>query len=113
MYKAIYNDFKKSNFDAFTNELALVYLDIDEAVSKVQRWSKRKRVRTNLLNFPAKSYIYPERLETCVVIGAWNYPSQLPHAADVRPIAAGSSVVLKPSEVHCEASNIIAENVHS
>src|SRR5690554_2387652 len=113
MYKAIYNDFKKSNFDAFTNELALVYLDIDEAVSKVQKWSKRKRVRTNLLNFPAKSYIYPEPLGTCLVIGAWNYPIQLSFAPVVAAIAAGNTVVLKPSEVPSETSNIIAEIVNS
>src|SRR5690554_6266588 len=84
---------------SFTNELALVYLDIDEAVSKVQKWSKRKRVRTNLLNFPAKSYIYPEPLGTCLVIGAWNYPIQLSFAPVVAAIAAGNTVVLKPSEV--------------
>src|SRR5690554_4686608 len=62
--EAIYKDFKKSVFDTFTNELAILYLDIDEAVAKVQKWSKRKRVKTNLVNFPAKSFIYPEPLGT-------------------------------------------------
>lgn len=66
--EAIYTDFKKSKFDTFTNELALLYLDIDEAVAKVNKWSMRKRVGTNLINFPAKSYIYPEPLGTCLVI---------------------------------------------
>ncbi|HLW29764.1 MAG TPA: aldehyde dehydrogenase [Brumimicrobium sp.] len=113
MYKAIHNDFKKSTFDTLTNELALVYLDIDEAVSKVQKWSKRKRVKTNLLNFPAKSYIYPEPLGTCLVIGAWNYPIQLSFAPVVAAIAAGNTIVLKPSEVPSETSNIIAEIVNS
>src|SRR5690554_6132896 len=113
LYDAIYKDFKKSKFDAFTTELALVYLDIDEAVSKVQKWSKRKRVKTNLLNFPAKSYIYPEPLGTCLVIGAWNYPIQLSFAPVVAAIAAGNTIVLKPSEVPSETSNIIAEIVNS
>src|SRR5690554_538399 len=113
MYKAIFNDFKKSEFDALTNELALVYLDIDEAVSNAQKWSKRKRVRTNLLNFPAKSYIYPEPLGTCLIIGAWNYPIQLSFAPVVAAIVAGNTVVLKPSEVPSETSSIIAEIVNS
>src|SRR5690554_1622627 len=113
VYEAIYKDFKKSEFDTFTNELSLLYLDIDEAVSKVQKWSKRIRVRTNLLNFPAKSFIYPEPLGTCLVIGAWNYPIQLSFAPVIAAIAAGNTVVLKPSEVPSETSRIIAELVNS
>src|SRR5690554_230555 len=111
--QSVFNDFKKSEFDVFTNELALVYLDIDEAISKIQKWSKRKRVRTNLLNFPGKSYIYPEPLGVCLVIGAWNYPIQLSFAPVVAAIAAGNVVLLKPSEVTSETSNIIAEIVNS
>lgn len=111
--QSVFNDFKKSEFDVFTNELALVYLDIDEAISKIQKWSKRKRVRTNLLNFPGKSYIYPEPLGVCLVIGAWNYPIQLSFAPVVAAIAAGNVVLLKPSEVPSETSKIIAEIVNS
>jgi aldehyde dehydrogenase (NAD+) len=110
---AIYSDFKKSVFDTFTSELSLLYLDIDEAVSKVQKWSKRKRVRTNLLNFPAKSFIYPEPLGTCLVIGAWNYPIQLSFAPVIAAIVAGNTVVLKPSEVPSATSSMIAELVNS
>jgi len=32
--EAIYADFKKSSFDNFTNELALLYTDIHEAVKR-------------------------------------------------------------------------------
>ncbi|WP_107039356.1 aldehyde dehydrogenase family protein [Brumimicrobium mesophilum] len=113
LYSAIHKDFKKSRFDTFTTELALLYLDIDEAVSKVQKWSKRKRVRTNWLNFPAKSYIYPEPLGTCLVIGAWNYPIQLSLAPVIAAIAAGNTVVLKPSEIPSGTSSIIADIVNS
>ncbi|WP_317045819.1 aldehyde dehydrogenase family protein [Brumimicrobium salinarum] len=110
--EAIFSDFKKSKFDTFTNELALLYTDIDEAISKVQKWSKRKRVKTNLLNFPAKSYIYPEPLGTCLVIGAWNYPIQLSFAPVIAAIAAGNTVVLKPSEIPSATSNVIAKIVN-
>ncbi|RFC54360.1 aldehyde dehydrogenase [Brumimicrobium aurantiacum] len=112
MNAAIYADFKKSKFDTFTNELALLYLDIDEAISKVRKWSKRKRVRTNMINFPAKSFIYPEPLGTCLVIGAWNYPIQLSFAPVIAAIAAGNTVVLKPSEVPSATSEIIAKMIN-
>lgn len=112
MMDAIYSDFKKSRFDTFTNELALLYLDIDEAIKKLPRWSKRKRVSTNLINFPAKSYIQPEPLGTSLIIGAWNYPFQLSFAPVIAAIAAGSTIVLKPSEVPSATSSIIAKLVN-
>lgn len=109
MIDAIALDFKKSEFDAYTNELALVYGDINEAIKKIRRWAKVKRVRTNLVNFPAKSYIIPEPLGVALVIGAWNYPYQLSFAPVVAAIAAGCTVVLKPSELPSDTSRIITK----
>jgi aldehyde dehydrogenase (NAD+) len=37
MYDAIYKDFKKSEFDTYTTELALLYSDIKEAKKKVEK----------------------------------------------------------------------------
>lgn len=111
--EAIYADFKKSPFETFTNEFGLVFLDIDEACSKLKKWSKRKRVRTNWVNFPAKSYIIPEPLGVSLVIGAWNYPYQLSFAPVIAAIAAGNTVILKPSELPSHTSRIMAELINS
>lgn len=112
MFEAIYSDFKKSSTDTLTNELALLYIDIDEAVYNIHNWSKRKRVGTNLINFPAKSYIYPEPLGNTLVIGAWSYPYQLSFAPAIAALAAGNTVVLKPSEIPSATSRLIAEMVN-
>lgn len=111
--EAINSDFKKSVFDTFTTELSFLYIEIDEAIKKVSKWAKRMRVGTNLLNFPGKSYIYPEPLGTCLVIGAWNYPIQLSIAPAIAAIAAGNTTVIKPSEVPSATSKIIAELINS
>jgi aldehyde dehydrogenase (NAD+) len=74
---AIYNDFSKSSFETYATELALIYHEIKLALRKLKRWSKPKRVRTNLANFPAKSYIIPEPYGNALIVGAWNYPYQL------------------------------------
>ncbi len=111
--EAIYADFKKSPFETFTNEFGLVFLDIDEACRKLKKWSKRKRVRTNWVNFPAKSYIIPEPLGVSLVIGAWNYPYQLSFAPVVAAIAAGNTVILKPSELPSNTSRVMAELINT
>ena len=86
--EAIYADFGKSPFETFTNEFGLVFLDIHEACRKLKSWAKRKRVSTNWVNFPAKSYIIPEPLGVSLIIGAWNYPYQLSLAPAVAAISA-------------------------
>ncbi|HSQ47355.1 MAG TPA: aldehyde dehydrogenase [Lutibacter sp.] len=109
---AIYADFKKSAFDTFTNELALLYIDIDEAIRNVKKWAKRKSVKTNILNFPAKSYIIPEPLGVSLIIGAWNYPYQLSIAPAIASIGAGNTIILKPSELPNETSKLMAKLIN-
>ena len=91
MEKTIFEDFSKSAFDNYSTELALLYLEIDDAVKKVRKWAARKRVATNIVNFPARSYMIPEPLGVTLVIGAWNYPYQLSFAPAIAAIAAGNT----------------------
>ncbi|MCF6214054.1 MAG: aldehyde dehydrogenase [Flavobacteriaceae bacterium] len=113
IYKAIYKDFKKSEFDTYTSELSLVYNDIKEAKRNLKSWGKVKSVGTNFLNFPAKSYIIPEPLGVCLIIGAWNYPYQLSLAPVVAAIAAGNTIILKPSEISNATSALMAQLVNN
>lgn len=114
LYDSVYSDFKKSSTETYITELSPIYNDINEAIKKVRKWSKIRKVKTNLVNFPAKSYILPEPLGVCLVIGAWNYPYQLSFGPVIAAIAAGNTVILKPSEVSVKTSramaNIINEN---
>ena len=110
--EAIYLDFKKSSFENYTNELSLVYHDIDTAIKKIKRWARTKKVKSNLVNFPAKSYVVPEPLGVVLVIGAWNYPYQLSLAPLVAAIAAGNTVILKPSELPAHTSAIMAKLIN-
>lgn len=109
---AIYKDFKKSSFDNYTNELSLLYHDIDEAIINLNYWAKTKKVPTNIVNFPSKSYIVPEPLGVTLIIGAWNYPYQLSFAPAIAAIAAGNTVILKPSELPIHTSNLMAKLVN-
>lgn len=114
LYEAIYKDFKKSEFDCYTTELALLYKDIKQSRKMIFKWSRREKVPSGIINFPASSYIIPEPLGVCLVIGAWNYPYLLSFAPAIAAIAAGNTVVLKPSELpkHTAAviSKIVREN---
>ena len=113
MYAAIYEDFGKSEFDTYTTELALIYMEINEAIRKVRSWSDVEHVRTNLVNFPAKSYVIPEPLGVSLIIGAWNYPYQLSLAPVISALSAGCTVLLKPSELPSRTSAVMANIINT
>ena len=106
--RAVFNDFKKSSFENYMTEIGIVLYDIKQAKKKLTRWSSKQRVKTNLGNFPAKSYIIPEPLGVTLIISSWNYPYQLSLAPIVAAIAAGNTIILKPSEISSQTSSVMA-----
>lgn len=109
---AIYEDFGKSEFETYLTELSQIYHEIDMFVKKVPRWSRRKRVPGSLANVPSRSYILPEPLGTTLVIGAWNYPYNLSLIPALSSLAAGNTVILKPSELPARTSQVMAEIIN-
>lgn len=113
LYVAIKADFGKSEFEGYVGELALIYQDIDEAVKLLKKWIKPQKVPTNLANLPAKCAIYPEPLGVALIMGAWNYPIQLVFGPAVAAMAAGCTVVMKPSELTAHSAAVVKKIVAS
>lgn len=112
MYEAIHKDFSKSEFETYASELGIVYHEINTFLKHIRKWSRKKRVSTNLANFPAKSYILKEPFGVCLVIGAWNYPYQLSLLPAITALAAGNTVILKPSELPLHTSNVLTQLIN-
>lgn len=112
LYQEIYKDFKKSAFETYATELGVIYHEIDLAIAKMKKWTRKKRVSTGIANLPGKSYIVPEPLGVTLIIGAWNYPYQLSFAPAVAAIAAGCTVILKPSEIAPHTASAMAKLVN-
>jgi aldehyde dehydrogenase (NAD+) len=111
LYAAVQADFGKSEHEAFLTEWAILIKDIDEALGSLKNWTKPQKVRTNLVNWPGKSFTIAEPFGQCLVIGAWNYPIQLSFAPVIAALAAGNTVFLKPSELAANSAQCMAEIV--
>ena len=111
-YKAIYEDFGKSGFETYLSEFSLIFHEINIYTKNIKKWSKPKKVSTGLANFPAKSYIIPEPLGTTLIIGASNYPYQLSLIPAITSLAAGNTVILKPSEIPSKTSEVMAKIIN-
>ncbi|MEW7280528.1 aldehyde dehydrogenase family protein [Aquimarina sp. 2201CG1-2-11] len=112
LFEAIYKDFKKSSYETYATELSVIYNEIDTAIKNVKKWAKVKKKVAGLLNLPGLSYSIPEPYGTILVIGAWNYPYQLSLAPVVAAIAAGCTVILKPSEVSHHTSAMMTQLIN-
>jgi len=112
LYEAIDKDFGKSIYETYETELSIIYHELNLAIKNVKYWSRVKSVATNLANFPGKSRIFSEPYGVTMVIGAWNYPYQLSLVPVVSSIAAGNTVILKPSELAANTSSAMAKLIN-
>lgn len=106
---ALYADFKKPKFETVMTETGIVISELQLTIRKLKSWAKPKRVFPSLLNFPSKDRVHSEPYGTTLIISPWNYPYQLALAPLIGAIAAGNTVVIKPSELTPNTSAIVAE----
>ncbi|TVZ25290.1 aldehyde dehydrogenase (NAD+) [Gillisia sp. Hel_I_86] len=106
---ALYSDFKKPVFESVLSETAFILSELQYIVKKLKKWARPKKVSSSLINFPSSDYIYSEPYGKCLIIAPWNYPFQLAISPIMGAIAAGNTVVLKPSELTPNTSKILEE----
>jgi len=109
IYDALYKDFKKSKFETYFSEIGILISEIDMTLKNLNAWTKPKKVRAAALNFPSRDFICSEPYGQVLIIAPWNYPFQLAIAPVISAIAAGNTVVLKPSELTPHTAQIIED----
>ncbi len=110
IYGALHRDLHKNREEAYVTELGLVLQEIGYALKHLGQWMRPEKVRTNLLNLPSSSRILKEPMGTVLIIGPWNYPLMLLLGPLTGALAAGNTVVLKPSE-HAPATAMVMRNI--
>lgn len=111
IYKALYKDLGKSEFESYTTEIGFVLSSISYAIKNLKKWARPRKIRTPFYLFPSRSFIINEPYGTVLIIGPFNYPFQLLFEPLIGAIAAGNCVVLKPSENAPHVSAVIAEMI--
>lgn len=109
LFQAIYKDLNKSETEAFMCEIGLVLSDLNYQMKHLKKNMKKKNKKTPLAQFKGKSYIEPSPYGNTLIIAPWNYPILLALEPFVGAIAAGNTVILKPSEYSVETSAVLKE----
>lgn len=106
---ALKKDLGKSSFESYMCETGLVLSEISYMLRHIHSFTKEKTVLTPLAQFHARSYRKPSPYGTVLVMSPWNYPFLLTMDPLVDALAAGNTVVLKPSAYSPNTVQIISQ----
>ena len=105
---AMAEDFGKPRFEAWMTDLMPVVAEAAHARRHLSRWMRPRLVWPGRANLPGRSWTVAEPKGTVLIIAPWNYPVQLALAPLVAAVAAGNTVVVKPSELAPATSATLA-----
>lgn len=82
---------------------------LSHTLKALPKWMKPVKVSTPLYLQPSYAYLQRQPLGVVGVVSPWNYPVQLSLGPVITALAAGNSVMLKPSELTPKTSALLAE----
>lgn len=106
---ALKSDLGKSATESYMCEIGMALSELSYMIKHAKMFSRERRVETSLVNFPARSYQKPSPYGVVLVMSPWNYPFLLTIDPLIDALAAGNTVVLKPSDYSSATSEIIAK----
>lgn len=111
LYKAAATDFSKPQAEVDTSEILPVITELAHVRKNLKSWMKPKSVMPTMATFGTRSKIVTEPMGVTLVISPWNYPFNLTFVPMIWSIAAGNTVIIKPSEMTPAMSAVIVDIV--
>ncbi len=109
--KALHEDLGKSEFESFMCETGMALTEITYMVKNAGKLSAKRKAGTPLAQFPSVSYQKPVPYGCVLIMSPWNYPFLLSMDPLIDAIAAGNTVILKPSAYSPATGALVAEIV--
>lgn len=99
LHQAVFADLRKPEIEFNAIEILYVLNEIKTAIKNLEKWCSPKPVDATLEMLGTRSYISYEPRGACLIISPWNYPFSLCVSPLISALAAGNTVMLKPSEM--------------
>ncbi|EEH45345.2 hexadecenal dehydrogenase [Paracoccidioides brasiliensis Pb18] len=112
--EALHRDLGKPKYEAYLSEISLCENDIIFVQKNLAKWAKDEKAQDIDLTFSfMKPVIRKDPLGCVLVIGAFNVPFSLTLCPLVGAIAAGNTVVVKPSETSPNCAAVLQEIIEA
>ena len=108
---ALRADLGKSEFEGYMCEVGMALSELRFMLKHTKKLAKEKRVHTPIAQFAAKSYQKPVPYGSVLIMSPWNYPFLLTVGPLIDAIAAGNTVILKPSAYSPATTAVIAQMI--
>lgn len=109
LVEALGNDLKKPSFEAKMIETCYILNDIRGVLHNLDKYTAPEKVSTSLVTAFDDAFILNEPYGVVLIIGTWNYPLMVCLIPMIGAIAAGNTIVLKPSEIAPYSAKLMAE----
>jgi len=106
-YKAFDLDYHKPPSEVEGTEFMPVLDEIRHACGDLKSWMKPKRVWPTMATGGTSAWIEAQPRGRCLIIAPWNFPLNLCFGPLVSALAAGNTVILKPSEMTPNVSSVM------
>ncbi|MDQ1032983.1 aldehyde dehydrogenase (NAD+) [Streptomyces umbrinus] len=107
LIEALWADLRKNAAEAKTQEIDFTVADIDEALANLESWLQPRPVEVPAHFGPTTTaYTTYDPLGVVLVIAPWNFPLHLLIDPIIGALAAGNTVVAKPSEMSVHTSAV-------
>ncbi|CAM5320448.1 aldehyde dehydrogenase family protein [Streptomyces aurantiogriseus] len=107
LIEALWADLRKNAAEAKTQEIDFTVADIDEALANLENWLQPRPVEVPAHFGPTTTaYTTYDPLGVVLVIAPWNFPLHLLIDPIIGALAAGNTVVAKPSELSVHTSAV-------
>lgn len=107
--QALEADLGKSRMESYMCEVGLTLSELTWMQKHLRSLVREKRVATPLAQFAARSFRSPSPYGTVLIMSPWNYPVLLTLEPLIDAIAAGNTVVIKPSAYAEHTSAVLKE----
>jgi len=111
IHAAMDADLGKNDVDSHLTEVLAVKSELKHTLKNLDRWTKDRRAGVPFVVGTARAHVQRQPLGTVLIIGPWNYPFHLLLMPLIGALAAGNTVVLKPSELAPTVSCRVAEMI--
>jgi aldehyde dehydrogenase (NAD+) len=108
-YAAFAQDMRKSKAEVEGAEFMPVLDEMRHAIGNLKRWMKPKSVTPVLTSVGSKAQVQMQPRGRVLIIAPWNYPLNQCFCPLISAIAAGNTVILKPSEMTPTVSKLMGE----
>ncbi|KAK4254895.1 hypothetical protein QN277_007971 [Acacia crassicarpa] len=108
IFHALMQDLGKHHLESFRDEIGTLIKSLNFALKHLKQWMSPGKAELPRIALLTSAEIVAEPLGLVLIMSSWNFPFGLSLEPLIGAVAAGNTVVLKPSELSSASASLLA-----